>query len=132
MPPSPTPPQPKPRLFLHISFHISPADIPAFLDALRPCWQAFVNEPECLYFDVTQDPQNPGHLRFVEGWDASREWFLKEQMRKAYYTPFFEAIKPMELEQRELKFYYFCREGGGAMMGYVAVRKFSGESGFLL
>lgn len=41
----------------------------------RPVWAACAKEPECLFFDVFEDPKTPGKIRFVEIWSKPWEWF---------------------------------------------------------
>jgi quinol monooxygenase YgiN len=98
--------QAEPPLFLHVAIQVAPKDVPAFLEALKPCWQACVNEPECLFFDVTQDPENPGSFRFVEAWSKGKEWFIKHQITKPYYAPYLAITQPMWVGERELPCFY--------------------------
>ncbi|KAF2462779.1 uncharacterized protein BDR25DRAFT_247797, partial [Lindgomyces ingoldianus] len=78
----PTSPAPPKQLTLFVTFHIHPHLIPTFLSAHRPVWAACTPEPECLLFDVFQDPSRPGRFRFVEVWSRDREWFEREQLTK--------------------------------------------------
>lgn len=74
-------------------------------------WDACGNEPECLLFDVYQDPENPGHFRLVEVWNASREWFETQQLTKPYYATLWAKSKPTW--EKEVKISYFERLGEG-------------------
>jgi quinol monooxygenase YgiN len=65
----------KKQLTLFVEFRVDPKDVPAFKEAYRPVWAASATEPECLFFDVFQDPEVPGRFRFVEVWGKGREWF---------------------------------------------------------
>jgi quinol monooxygenase YgiN len=65
----------KKQLTLFVEFRVEPKDVPAFKDAHRPVWAACAAEPECLFFDVFQDPETPGRFRFVGVWSEGREWF---------------------------------------------------------
>ena len=67
-------PSSKPQLSLQVTIQVAPENADAFLAALRPCWEAVIAEPECLFFDVFQDPEVPGKFRFIELWAESREW----------------------------------------------------------
>jgi hypothetical protein len=44
--------------------------------ALKPAYDAVIAEPENVYFEVFQNPQSPGEIRFIEHWNASVEWFV--------------------------------------------------------
>jgi len=46
------------------------------LAALKPAYKAVIAEPENVFFEVFQNPENPGEFRFVENWNASVEWML--------------------------------------------------------
>ena len=45
---------------LFVDFYIQPSRTEEFKAAHRPVWAACGNEPECLLFDVFQDPLDPG------------------------------------------------------------------------
>jgi len=79
---------------LFVDFYIDPAKIEDFKTAHRPVWAACGREPELLLFDVFQDPSEPGHFRFIEIWNASREWFETKQMTKPYYDELWQGSKP--------------------------------------
>ena len=48
----------------------SPEHIDAFFAALRPVFDVCVAEHECLYFDIVQDPEQPGTICWVENVDG--------------------------------------------------------------
>ena len=48
----------------------SPEHIDAFFAALRPVFDVCVAEHECLYFDIVQDPEQPGTICWVEHVDG--------------------------------------------------------------
>lgn len=99
------------QLTLFVTFKIKPDRIDEFKAAHRPVWTACAAEPECLFFDIYQDPKEPGKFRFVEVWSKSREWFEKEQMTKAYYRELWPKSQPTWEEEPKLEFYE--REGEG-------------------
>ncbi|KAF2801905.1 uncharacterized protein BDZ99DRAFT_429095, partial [Mytilinidion resinicola] len=66
-------------------------------------------EPECILFDVFQDPEHPGHFRFLEVWNASRKWFETNQLTRPYYSTLWEKSKPTW--EKEMVTQYFEREG---------------------
>ncbi|KAI9713181.1 MAG: hypothetical protein M1820_001166 [Bogoriella megaspora] len=81
------------QLTLFVTFQVAPESIDAWLEAHRPVWAACAKEPECLLFDVFQDPQSPGKFRLVEVWSKDREWFEKEQLTKPYYQTLWEKTE---------------------------------------
>lgn len=95
---------------LIVTIHVSPEDVPAFLDALRPVWGLCLKEPECLYFDVFHSPSEPGKFRFVEVWAKDEKWFNEHQMTKSYYEPYTKVTEPMWIQPRKMEF--FDRVGG--------------------
>lgn len=116
-PPTTTPS--RKQLTLFVTFHIQPSLISEFKTAHRPVWLACAREPECLLFDVFQNPAQPGRFRFIEVWNASREWFEREQLTKSYYATLWEKSKPTW--EREVEIEYFEREGEGCRFrrGYL-------------
>jgi quinol monooxygenase YgiN len=70
-------PRPAKQLTLFVTFQVAPENIEKFKEAHRPVWKACSEEPECLFFDVFQDPEKPGRFRFIEIWSKGREWFEK-------------------------------------------------------
>lgn len=101
------------QLTLFVTFKIKPDKIEDFKAAHRPVWAACAAEPECLFFDVFQDPTEPGRFRFVEVWAKDREWFEKEQITKPYYATLWPQSTPTWEE--EVKIEYYEREGEGCI-----------------
>ncbi|ETI23991.1 hypothetical protein G647_05798 [Cladophialophora carrionii CBS 160.54] len=92
------------QLVLHATLRIDASQIPAFLAALRPAWESCIHEPECLFFDVSHSPTEPGTFRFVEVWQGDQKWFEDVQAKKEYYVPYLEVTRPMWVGDRELVF----------------------------
>jgi quinol monooxygenase YgiN len=101
------------QLTLFVTFHIKPNMIEEFKAAHRPVWEACASEPNCLFFDVFQDPEIPGRFRFVEVWNGSRQWFEEEQLTKPYYTTLWPKSKPTW--EKDVQLEYFEREGEGSV-----------------
>ena len=57
-----------------VDFYIQPDRIEEWKQAHRPVWAACANEPQCLLFDVFQDPEEIGHFRLLEVWSGDRKW----------------------------------------------------------
>lgn len=104
---------PKKQCTVFVTFQIQPTKIEEFKAAHRPVWAACAAEPECLFFDVFQDPEKPGRFRFVEVWNETREWFEKHQMTKPYYETLWAKSKPTWEADPVLE--YFEREGEGCV-----------------
>ncbi|KAL6243360.1 hypothetical protein RBB50_009912 [Rhinocladiella similis] len=100
------------QLTLFVDFYVHPDRIEDWKAAHRPVWKACGNEPECLFFDVFQDPEDPGHFRLVEIWGADREWFETKQLTKPYYATLWEKSRPTW--QKEVVINYFERLGEGS------------------
>ena len=70
----------EPRTFgmsLHVSVTVAPENAEKFLAALRPCLDAVIKEPECIFFEVYQDPEKSGRFKWVEDWTKDKDWFLQ-------------------------------------------------------
>lgn len=65
-----------PSYSLHVKFHIDPAKVDAFFEALKPAYDAVCAEPECIFFEVYQSMEEPGVIKFVENWNCSIEWMM--------------------------------------------------------
>lgn len=91
---------------------------------MKGCFDHVIAEPECLYFELFQDPNDPGTISWVENWNKSPEKFMavcspvyqinlvlnmsyanleKENMGKDYYKPYLAATEPMFTKPREFK-----------------------------
>lgn len=61
---------------VHITITINPLNNEAFLEALRPTFEAATKEPLNTSMEVFQDANNPGVFRIVENWNASVEYMM--------------------------------------------------------
>ena len=66
---------PPTQLALFVTIHVRQEDADALAAAHRSVWAACGAEPECLVFDVWQDPLDHGHFKFFEVWSRNRDWF---------------------------------------------------------
>ncbi|KAK3058256.1 hypothetical protein LTR09_001334 [Extremus antarcticus] len=114
-----TMPPNKPQLTLFVDFYIYPHLIEQWKTAHRPVWDACANEPECLLFDVFEDPEDVGHFRLVEVWNATREWFETEQLTKPYYATLWEGSKPTWRKECRIEYLERLGEGCSYRKGYV-------------
>ncbi|KAF2662622.1 hypothetical protein K491DRAFT_184829 [Lophiostoma macrostomum CBS 122681] len=105
------------RLYsLHVKLYIDPAKVDEFLDALQPAYDAVIAEPECKFFEVYTLPEEPGVFKFVEHWQATKQWLMDVQVNKPYYKPYYEKTFPMFVKERE--FELFVRMPG-SRFGYL-------------
>ena len=65
------------RFSLHVTVYIKEEDVPAFFELFQPIFDLVGAEPELLYFELFQDPENPGVISWVENWNMSPENFMK-------------------------------------------------------
>lgn len=79
MDPSQMPPEwfTLPSFALHVTVYIDPSNVDKFFAAMKPAFEAVANEPECLYFEIFQDPVEAGRISWVENWSKNLEWFAK-------------------------------------------------------
>lgn len=108
---------------LFVTFHIKEDRIDDFKAAHRPVWAACAQEPECLLFDIFQDPKQPGLFRFVKIWSGSREWFETKQLTKPYYEALWPKSRPTW--EKEVDIENYEREGEGCIFRreYLSGRK---------
>lgn len=59
-----------------------------FFALFKPAYDAVLAEPECRFFLVTTNPQDPECFRWIEGWSKDPEWVMNEQLKKEYYEPY--------------------------------------------
>ncbi|KAI0552015.1 hypothetical protein F4679DRAFT_116698 [Xylaria curta] len=89
---------------LHVTVYIAPENIDRFLAAFKPVFDKVIAEPECLFFEMYQSPQEPGKISWVENWSKSPEWFLENQVTKDYYKEYFAITEAMFTKPREFQF----------------------------
>lgn len=64
---------------VHLTMTVSADDISTFLTHLKPAFDATVLLPECIYFEVFQNPAKPGQFRLVENWTVPFGWLTEVQ-----------------------------------------------------
>ncbi|OCK95915.1 uncharacterized protein K441DRAFT_554130 [Cenococcum geophilum 1.58] len=87
----------------HIKITVAPENAEKFLAALKPVFEGFAAEPECTYFEVFQDPENPGTFRLVENWNATKEQIFEVQLKKDYYKSYAAETEPLWIKPREVE-----------------------------
>jgi hypothetical protein len=53
---------------LQVKIYLAPEDVEKWLAAFKPVFELVSAEPECLFFELYQDPVNPGDINWVENW----------------------------------------------------------------
>lgn len=53
---------------LQVTVHISPENVPKFFEAFKPLYETVIAEPDCTFFELYQDPEDPGTISWVENW----------------------------------------------------------------
>lgn len=102
----------KKQLTVFVDFYILPDKIDEWKQVHRPVWKAVGEEPQCLLFDVFEDPNEKGHFRLLEVWDApDQEWFEKNQLTKDYEQQLWPKSKP--LWAKNIRIQYMERLGEG-------------------
>ncbi|GIZ48729.1 hypothetical protein CKM354_001177900 [Cercospora kikuchii] len=112
------------QLTLFVTMKIKPDRIEEWKEAHRPVWAATAAEPEQIFFDLFEDPKDPGTFRFIEVWSKDREWFEKEQFTKDYYKTLWPKSEPTWREPVQVE--YYERSGDGLMtyrQGYLDLGK---------
>src|SRR5438876_6701639 len=59
-----------------INIFVAPSDAPQFIGLSASLRKSYLQEPECLFCEISQNPQDPGHLRVTQGWTRDSDWFL--------------------------------------------------------
>ena len=101
---------------LNVQMTVKTADVPTFLAAIKPAYDAVLQEPQCAFFNLGQrHPINPltGErnateaddetvISFSEGWNCTLKWYREVQFKKEYYGPHMKAVEPMWTKPRKL------------------------------
>ncbi|KAF2655825.1 hypothetical protein K491DRAFT_715966 [Lophiostoma macrostomum CBS 122681] len=111
-------PHPK-YLTLFVTFHIKPHLVEDWKTAHRPVWDACAAEPECILFDVFEDPSHVGRFRLVEVWSKDRTWFEAEQLTKPYYESLWIKSRPTWAKEFEIEYFERLGEGASLKQDYV-------------
>ena len=105
---------------LNVQMTVKTADVPTFLAAIKPAYDAVLQEPQCAFFNLGQRlPINPltGErnateaddetvISFSEGWNCTLEYFKEVQLKKEYYGPYQAVTVPLYTKPREFCSFY--------------------------
>jgi quinol monooxygenase YgiN len=84
----------------HVTIKINPSNIDKFPKALRPCWLAVQEEPECLYFDVFHSSSTLGTFLFIEVWGKDNDWIEKHHLTNKYFKKYCAATESVWLKRK--------------------------------
>lgn len=73
---SSTVPVPDVCFILQVKVTFDPKDRNTFLEHFKPVYDRVLAEPECGYFLVGENIQEPGTFRWTEGWTKDVAWFM--------------------------------------------------------
>jgi hypothetical protein len=59
-----------------INVFVDPSNAKQYIDLAASIRKSFLKESECLFCEISQNPQDPGHIRITHGWTRDSEWFL--------------------------------------------------------
>ena len=85
---------------LSVKVWIPEEKIPEFFELFKPAYDAVVAEPECRFFVVSRDPQDPTCLSWVEGWAKPVQRLIDVQLPKPYYQPYISTTEKWFLKPR--------------------------------
>src|SRR5436309_14219546 len=57
-----------------VNAFVAPSSATDYLKLSAPIVERFRKEPECLFCELSQNPEDPGHIRIVHGWTKDTEW----------------------------------------------------------
>ncbi|KIV89211.1 hypothetical protein PV10_08798 [Exophiala mesophila] len=71
-----------------------------FFHLMRPVYDAVVAEPECRFFVITKNPQEPEAISWFEGWSKDTDWLMNVQLQKEYYQPYLATTESWFVKPR--------------------------------
>jgi quinol monooxygenase YgiN len=74
---------------------VHPDKVPKVLDNMRLVLEKLKADPNCLYIDTCQNPQDPAHLRFVHGWKTDSKYFYEVRL-----SPFLGTVRTIGGDER--------------------------------
>jgi len=88
---------------IHITWRLKPGSEEAFYKALKPVYEKLTKQEQLQYFNVFKMTQQPDVYRMVEIWNADVSWIINVQSQQDFYKTFFETVKPLTLQEREIE-----------------------------
>lgn len=90
-------------VILSVKVWIPEEKMEQFFELFEPAYHAVVAEPECRFFVVSKNPQDPTCLSWVEGWSKGVQWLQNVQFKKPYYEPYISTTEPWFLKERQIE-----------------------------
>lgn len=87
-------------MILQVRIYIAPEQVPEFFAKFKPIYDIVLAEPECVFFVVGEDSQEPGCISWMEGWTKDQDWFMDVQFKKEYYKDYLAATELMFIKPR--------------------------------
>jgi hypothetical protein len=113
----------RPQLTIFVNFFIQTHMINQWKECHCPLWAACAQEPNCLLFDIFEDPEDRGHFTAVEVWGATKQWFLEETVTKDYYNELWHGTEYTYRKSRVIRFAERLGEGSSYRSRYLEVAK---------
>lgn len=85
-----------PTVSLHVKITIAPENVDKFLGHFKSIYDIVSSEPECLFFEVYQNPDVPGEFKLVENWNATQEWVRDVRFNLSLSSSVFGGARRME------------------------------------
>lgn len=60
-----------PSFSAHVTFTVALKDAETFLRFAKSAYDAIITEPDCVFFEIFQHPDNPGEFKFIETWTSN-------------------------------------------------------------
>lgn len=80
---------------------VDPPNIEACIAALTSVARRLREAPECLFCELSQNPNDSGHIRISHGWTKNSAWFVETVMQQPWFQEYLEKSKHMMAKPRE-------------------------------
>uniref|UniRef100_A0A8H7TI00 ABM domain-containing protein n=1 Tax=Bionectria ochroleuca TaxID=29856 RepID=A0A8H7TI00_BIOOC len=81
--------------------YVAPENVTKYLEAAKWLFDQVIAEPDIVFFEVYQSPEDPGRISWIEDWLQPVEWLVKNQMSKPYYNESAATTGPMLIKPTE-------------------------------
>ncbi|ESK92542.1 antibiotic biosynthesis monooxygenase [Moniliophthora roreri MCA 2997] len=89
---------------IYIFLTVNPSKVDEFLVHLQGLSEHVTAEEKCTFYEITVK-QETGEIRLTEGWAADVDYLMNVQVKKDYYSPYFEAMGPMMTKPRVVEIF---------------------------
>ena len=87
------------KVTLIVSFQVGESIRSEFLASLQELFTHIQKEPTFIEASLVQDARNPEVIVNYEVWAETPESFMRDQMTRAYRTPFEKLIADLKIER---------------------------------